>query len=114
MPAVVVALLAFVGLILSFTAVWIAQLHSRNAGMIDPVWAATLGGVAVFVAVLATGPELNRALVAAGGGIWGCDSRDTCGGAIAGSRKTRAIDSSACSGATPRRATCSGCSSCRR
>lgn len=71
MPAVVVALLAFVGLILSFTAVWIIQLQSRNAGMIDPVWAATLGGVAVFVAVLATGPELNRALVAAGGGIWG-------------------------------------------
>ncbi|MCW3523632.1 DUF1295 domain-containing protein [Burkholderia cenocepacia] len=71
MPAVVVALLAFVGLILSFTAVWITQLQSRNAGMIDPVWAATLGGVAVFVAALATGPNLNRALVAAGGGIWG-------------------------------------------
>ncbi|OXH94653.1 hypothetical protein CA830_00395 [Burkholderia multivorans] len=71
MPAVAVALLAFVALIASFTAVWIAQLHSRNAGMIDPVWAATLGGVAVFVAVLGTGPELNRVLVAAGGGIWG-------------------------------------------
>ncbi|WP_175910198.1 DUF1295 domain-containing protein [Burkholderia metallica] len=71
MPAVAVALLAFVGLIVSFTAVWMTQLHSRNAGMIDPVWAATLGGVAVFVAALATGPALNRALVAAGGGIWG-------------------------------------------
>lgn len=71
MPAVAVALLAFVGLIVSFTAVWITQLHSRNAGMIDPVWAATLGCVAMFVAVLATGSELNRALVAAGGGIWG-------------------------------------------
>ncbi|MCA8427295.1 DUF1295 domain-containing protein [Burkholderia seminalis] len=71
MPAVAVALLAFVGLFLSFTAVWISQLRSRNAGMIDPVWAVTLGGMAVFVAGLGTGPVLNRALVATGGGIWG-------------------------------------------
>lgn len=71
MPAVAVALLAFVGLFLSFTAVWISQLRSRNAGMIDPVWAVTLGGMAMFVAGLGTGPVLNRALVATGGGIWG-------------------------------------------
>ncbi|KVH77892.1 hypothetical protein WJ42_00095 [Burkholderia cepacia] len=71
MHAVAVALLAFVGLFLSFTAVWISQLRSRNAGMIDPVWAVTLGGMAVFVAGLGTGPALNRALVATGGGIWG-------------------------------------------
>lgn len=71
MPAVAVALLAFIGLFLSFTAVWIEQLHSRNAAMIDPVWAATLGGVAVFVAALGTGLAANRALVAIGGGVWG-------------------------------------------
>ena len=62
--------LAFVGLILTFTAVWINQLRSQNAGMIDPIWAATLGGVAVLAAALGTGAELNRALVALGGGIW--------------------------------------------
>ena len=62
--------LAFVGLILTFTAVWINQLRSQNAGMIDPIWAATLGGVAVLAAALGTGAGLNRALVALGGGIW--------------------------------------------
>ncbi|CAB3754939.1 membrane protein [Burkholderia sp. MSh2] len=71
MPAAVVALLACAGLILAFTTVWIVQLRTRNAGMIDPVWAATLGGVAVFVAGLGTGAGSNRMLVALGGGIWG-------------------------------------------
>ncbi|VWB53657.1 DUF1295 domain-containing protein [Burkholderia lata] len=71
MPAAAVAVLAFVGLILAFTAVWIVQLRSRNAGMIDPVWAATLGGVAVLAAGFGTGAGLNRALVALGGGLWG-------------------------------------------
>ncbi|WP_175773215.1 DUF1295 domain-containing protein [Paraburkholderia phenazinium] len=71
MPAAVVALFAFVGLILAFTTVWIVQLRSRNAGMIDPVWAATLGGVAVLAAGFGTGAGLNRTLVALGGGLWG-------------------------------------------
>lgn len=62
--------LAFVGLIVAFTAVWINQLRSQNAGMIDPVWALTLGGVAVLAGALGTGAGLNRAFVALGGGIW--------------------------------------------
>jgi cyclopropane-fatty-acyl-phospholipid synthase len=71
MPAPAAVALAFVGLIVAFAAVWINQLRSQNAGMIDTVWAATLGGVAMFAAALGTGAGLNRALVALGGGIWG-------------------------------------------
>ncbi|WP_322080984.1 DUF1295 domain-containing protein [Burkholderia sp. BCC1972] len=71
MPAAAVALLAFVGLIVVFTTAWVVQLRSHNAGMIDPVWAATLGGVAVLAAGFGTGAGLNRVLVALGGGLWG-------------------------------------------
>jgi cyclopropane-fatty-acyl-phospholipid synthase len=65
------AALAYAGLISAFTAAWTIQLRTHNAGMVDPLWAASLGGVAALAAALGTGSLLNRACVLAGGGIWG-------------------------------------------
>ena len=46
MSPVVTASIAFVVLIALFAAVWAWQLKSKNAGMIDPIWAFSLGAVA--------------------------------------------------------------------
>ncbi|MCC8391099.1 DUF1295 domain-containing protein [Paraburkholderia sp. MMS20-SJTR3] len=62
---------AAAGLVLMFGAVWLWQLRTANAGMIDPVWAAGLGAIAVFAGVAGNGAGLNRSLVAMGGGVWG-------------------------------------------
>jgi cyclopropane-fatty-acyl-phospholipid synthase len=71
MPPVATAVIALLGLVLVFSAVWAWQLKSENAGMIDPVWAYSLGAVAVLYAVLGTGNSSGRALVALGGLVWG-------------------------------------------
>ncbi|WEY37696.1 DUF1295 domain-containing protein [Paraburkholderia sp. SUR17] len=69
-PTAIVAASA-AGLALTFAAVWLWQLRTANAGMIDAVWAAALGCVAVFAALAGSGAPLNRLLVAAGAGVWG-------------------------------------------
>ncbi|MGA7779982.1 MAG: DUF1295 domain-containing protein [Paraburkholderia sp.] len=71
MPPVVAAVIALVGLVVVFTAVWAWQLKSENAGMVDPVWAYSLGAVAVLYAVVGTGSPSSRALAALGGLVWG-------------------------------------------
>lgn len=71
MPFTAAIAVAFAALIASFSAVWLVQLRSRNAGMIDPVWAATLGTVAVFAGIVASGDIANRLFVAVCGGLWG-------------------------------------------
>lgn len=53
------------------TFAWLLQLRTRNAGLVDPIWAWTLGGLAVFYAVVGTAPEPLRALLALLGGAWG-------------------------------------------
>lgn len=63
--------LAMIGIALSYFAVWLTQLKTRNAGVIDAVWAFSLAGVAVFYGVFAQGDILSRMLVAIGGGVWG-------------------------------------------
>jgi len=63
--------LAYAGLIVVFIAAWLRQLRTRDAGMVDPVWAASLAGVAVLAAALGTGATVNRVFVALAGGIWG-------------------------------------------
>lgn len=65
------ASIAFVVLVALFAAFWAWQLKSANAGMIDPIWAFSLGAIAVFYGMASDGDSLTRALVAAGGGIWG-------------------------------------------
>jgi len=71
MPPVVAAVIALIGLVLVFSAVWAWQLKSENAGMVDPVWAYSLGAVAVLYAVVGEGDPSTRALAALGGLVWG-------------------------------------------
>ncbi|MFM0073467.1 DUF1295 domain-containing protein [Paraburkholderia sediminicola] len=65
------AVIALIGLIVIFSAVWAWQLKTGNAGMVDPVWAYSLGLVAVLYAVLGNGDPVSRALTALGGLVWG-------------------------------------------
>jgi steroid 5-alpha reductase family enzyme len=53
------------------TLAWLAQLRTRNAGMVDPVWAFTLGGLAVLVAAVGSAPVDTRVALALMGGFWG-------------------------------------------
>lgn len=71
MPLLLVASIAFAGLAVLFVIVWRWQLRSLNAGMIDPVWAASLGGVALLYALAGTGDPLRRIAVGIGGACWG-------------------------------------------
>jgi steroid 5-alpha reductase family enzyme len=71
MPPLAAAVIALVGLVVIFSAVWAWQMKTENAGMVDPVWAYSLGLVAVLYAVLGTGDPVSRALTALGGLVWG-------------------------------------------
>ncbi|MFL9982030.1 DUF1295 domain-containing protein [Paraburkholderia sediminicola] len=71
MPPLAAAVIALIGLIVIFSAVWAWQLKTGNAGMVDPVWAYSLGLVAVLYAVLSNGDPVSRALTALGGLVWG-------------------------------------------
>ncbi|MFM0127744.1 DUF1295 domain-containing protein [Paraburkholderia sediminicola] len=71
MPPLAAAVIALIGLIMIFSAVWVWQLKTGNAGMVDPVWAYSLGLVAVLYAVLSNGDPVSRALTALGGLVWG-------------------------------------------
>lgn len=71
MSPVAAMVLAFVVLVLVFIMVWAWQLNTENAGMVDPVWAYSLGGLAVLYAVLGTGQPLSRFLSASFGLLWG-------------------------------------------
>jgi steroid 5-alpha reductase family enzyme len=51
--------------------VWIWQLRSRNAGLVDAVWAWTLGSLALVYALFGTAEPQLRMLLAVMGGLWG-------------------------------------------
>lgn len=53
------------------TLAWIIQLQTRNGGLVDAVWAITLGGLAVFYAAFGSAPHSLRVLLALMGGLWG-------------------------------------------
>ena len=53
------------------TGAWLLQLRTRNAGLVDAIWAYTLGGLAVFYAAIGPAPEGTRMLLALMGGLWG-------------------------------------------
>ncbi|WP_420804157.1 DUF1295 domain-containing protein [Ralstonia soli] len=67
-----VALVALLVLVAVFSAVWAWQLTHENAGMVDPVWAFSLGLVALIYAWLGNGSAYARVLVGVGGAVWGC------------------------------------------
>jgi steroid 5-alpha reductase family enzyme len=71
MPPLAAVVLALLGLVVIFSAAWVWQLKTHNAGMVDPIWAWSLGLVAVLYAVIGTGDPNSRALSALGGLVWG-------------------------------------------
>lgn len=57
--------------IVAKTGAWLLQLRTRNAGLVDAIWALTLGLLAVVYALCGTAPESTRVLLALMGGLWG-------------------------------------------
>lgn len=53
------------------TGAWWLSLRTRNAGLVDPIWAFTLGGIAIAYAAMGGAPAPARAAVAIMGGLWG-------------------------------------------
>lgn len=50
---------------------WVWQRRTRNAGIVDVLWALGMAGSAIFYAATGSGAALPRTLVALMGGIWG-------------------------------------------
>jgi steroid 5-alpha reductase family enzyme len=66
------AFLATIGIVVAAkTLAWLVQLKTRNAGLVDPIWAWTLGGLAVFYAAVGTSTGPARILLTLMGGAWG-------------------------------------------
>lgn len=53
------------------TLAWLLQRRTGNAGLVDAVWAWTLGSLAILCAVFGDAPPALRALLALMGGAWG-------------------------------------------
>ncbi len=54
-----------------FTLTWQVQLRTKNAGIVDAVWAITLGLLGPLYAAFSTAPDVVRALVAVLPAVWG-------------------------------------------
>lgn len=50
---------------------WLIQRHTRNAGIVDAIWAAGMGTSALFYASVSSGGLVSRLAVAMLGGLWG-------------------------------------------
>jgi len=66
-----VFLIGYATLFVIFLVAWAWQLRTRNAGMIDAIWAYTLGLLAIIDGALGTGDGLMRGVLAVLGGAWG-------------------------------------------
>ena len=53
------------------TVAWAIAVRTRNAGLVDPIWAFTLGSLALVYAALGTAPGATKAALALMGGLWG-------------------------------------------
>jgi steroid 5-alpha reductase family enzyme len=71
MPVLETFLLTVVIVIVAKTLAWLLQLRLRNAGLVDPIWAFTLGGLAVVYAVAGSAGGPTRIAVALMGAGWG-------------------------------------------
>jgi steroid 5-alpha reductase family enzyme len=65
--SVTIALAAF----LIMFVLWLVQIRTRDAGVVDVGWAASLGLSAIFCAVSGEGEPMRRLFVGVMGGIWG-------------------------------------------
>lgn len=50
---------------------WLLQLRTRNAGLVDPIWAFTLGLIAVIYAAAGAAPAATRLAIGLMGATWG-------------------------------------------
>lgn len=57
--------------VVAMAATWELQRRTQNAGYVDVVWAALMGGAAIFYSAVGAGSNAPRLLVAMLGGIWG-------------------------------------------
>jgi steroid 5-alpha reductase family enzyme len=71
MPVLPAVLTGFAALALLFGLVWLVQLRTRNAGLVDAVWSWSLGLLAVFYAACGSAPAPLRVVLALLGGVWG-------------------------------------------
>lgn len=53
------------------TFAWLLQIKTKNGGLVDAVWAITLGGLAALYALTGSAPLETRLLLAVMGGAWG-------------------------------------------
>lgn len=53
------------------TLAWMIQLRTRNAGLVDAIWAWTLGGLAALYAITGSAPLETRFVLGLMGGLWG-------------------------------------------
>lgn len=53
------------------TIAWLIQLRTQNGGVVDPIWAWSLGLLAVLFGVAGNAPPEVRLLIAVMGGVWG-------------------------------------------
>ena len=71
MSALEAFLLSALVAIAAKTGAWALQLRTRNAGLVDPIWAFTLGAIAVLYAALGSAPVEVRWALGIMGGAWG-------------------------------------------
>lgn len=71
MPALHAFLLTVAIVVVAKTLAWGVQLRTRNGGLVDAVWAFTLGGLALVYAWLGDAPVLVRVTMALMGAAWG-------------------------------------------
>lgn len=62
---------ALVVVVVAKTIAWLLQLRTRNAGIVDAIWAWSLGGLAVWFALTGAGDASVRAVTGILGGLWG-------------------------------------------
>ena len=66
------AFLVAVGIVIAAkTLAWLLQLRSGNAGIVDAIWAWSLGGLAVWFASTGSADPLLRLAIGVMGGVWG-------------------------------------------
>jgi steroid 5-alpha reductase family enzyme len=65
-----VLLNGFIGAFLLFSSLWIIQVIRKDAGVVDIGWTASVGIMAVYVALAGEGWLPRRILIGAMGGIW--------------------------------------------
>jgi steroid 5-alpha reductase family enzyme len=71
MSPLLVFLLTVLLAIAAKSGAWLLQKRTRNAGLVDPIWAFTLGTLAVVYAALGSAPLPARIALAVMGGLWG-------------------------------------------